>query len=252
MSDELVKTGKIGMRPTGFAAKVQQAREQGKTASTLFDCTQYPNRIVLCIDDSGSMAYTMQHAGLEGRSYSRMDMCKRACEEFLNVCDPRDTALGMYTISTNQEYTLSVSYQHLLNKIRDLRDSGGTPTIETLNKIITKEKVTRVVLVSDGESGAVQSDYENAIYNDADGGFTPMKLTDTSKLVLNKYKESKVLIDTVYIGTEGDNGETEMKLIAEYTGGLYFFFKEGESFRTKFKYLAPAFRAMLTSGEIKL
>lgn len=244
MSDELVKTGKIGMfHKTGFAARVQQASKEGKIASDLFDYTKYPNRIVLCIDDSGSMSYNMAETKLGTITYTRMTVCRKACEEFLNVCDSRDTALGMYTISTGKEFQLSVAYPMLLAEIRQLQDSGGTPTIETLRKIIEKEKVNRVVLVSDGESGAVEYDY---------GEKSNKRLNQNARIVLDVYKERKVLIDTVYIGAEGDNGETEMRLIAEYTGGLFMFFKEGESFRSKFKYLAPAFRGLLVSGEIKL
>lgn len=246
MSDELVKTGKlpIGLK-TGFAAKVQQAQQQGNLASDLFDCSRYPNRIVLCIDDSGSMCTHMTGGDTlteANHPKTRIEMCKKACEEFLSVCNSRDTALGMYTISTGQEYTLSVAYPMLLNKIRELRDSGGTPTISTLDKIITKEKVTRVVLVSDGESGALDYYSENE----------KKPLSPISLSVLNKYKEAKVPVDTVYIGTENDSGQQEMQAIADYTGGLFMFFKSGESFRTKFKYLAPAFRGLLMSGEIKL
>lgn len=264
MSDELVKTGKLGPLKVGFAAKVDQARRSNTLATDLFDCTKYPNRIVLCIDDSGSMSGDMETScscgaislDEDGNCFkchkpidvqSRMTMCRKACEEFLNVCDSRDTALGMYTISTRREYPLTNLYIPLLGYIRELEASGSTPTISTLDKIITKEKVTRVVLVSDGESGALLP----PTY-DEEQCPNLRQLTQTAQAVINKYKERKIPIDTVFIGEQHTEGHFEMETIASETGGLYMFFKSGESFRSKFKYLAPAFRGMLVAGEIKI
>jgi len=251
MSDnKLVPTGKLGPLKTGFASKVDQARKTGNLATELFDCTKYPNRIVLCIDDSGSMSYHMENSDTTKQEFtqSRMEMCRKACEEFLNVCDSRDTALGLYTISTGREYPLTNLYIPLLGYIRELQASGGTPTIATLDKVISKEKVSRVVLVSDGESGAL--DYPH--WGEVDPPNNKRCLNAQTRQTLDKYKTRTIPIDTVYIGTQGDTGEAEMKAIAEYTGGLFMFFKSGESFRSKFKYLAPAFRGMLVAGEIKL
>lgn len=242
-SNKLIPTGKLGPLKVGLAAKVAQAAKQGELATDLFDYTKYPNRIVLCVDDSGSMCSEMVSVN---QYTSRMDVCKKACEEFLNVCDSRDTALGLYTISTGKAFSLPIAYPMLLTEIRQLHDSGDTPTTATLDKIIQHEKVSRVVLISDGESGALA-------WQDFDSKGD--KFQPQTQAVLDKYKEIKAPIDTVFIGSPGDetsSGYKEMKLIAEYTGGLFMFFKEGESFRTKFKYLAPAFRGMLVSGEIKL
>lgn len=254
MSDnnKLVKTGKLSPLKVGMAAKVHTAAQEGGLASQLFDYSNYPNRIVLCIDDSGSMSTRMSDPELKENLHndSRMAMCRKACEEFLNVCDSRDTALGLYTISTGKEFKLSTNYVHLLGEIRNLRDSGGTPTIATLDKIQERENVNRVVIVSDGESGAIQIDYSNDY--DFDRGKRNYKFTTTAIIVLDKFKNKKILIDTVFIGDIGSNGEREMQMIAEYTGGLFLVFKSGESFRTKFKYLAPAFRGMLTSGQVKI
>lgn len=255
-NNKIVPAGKLGPLKVGFSAKVDAARKQGSLATDLFDCTKYPNRIVLCIDDSGSMGGVMDDNLTELPSVhdkvtkTRMEQCRKACEEFLNVCDSRDTALGMYTISTGREYPLTNLYIPLLGYIRELSATGGTPTIQTLDKIITKEKVSRVVLVSDGESGAL-STYGDW-YNLEKGTQGKVEFTQISKQTLDKYKSHSIPIDAVYIGTQGDTGEAEMKAIAEYTGGLYMFFKSGESFRSKFKYLAPAFRGMLMSGEVKI
>jgi hypothetical protein len=252
MSD-IVKTSKLGPLKVGFAARVDNARKTGTLATDLFDHSRYSNRIILVIDDSGSMSSLMEP--VPGNSVerftepkdTRMSTCRKACEEFLNVCDSRDTALGMYTISTGKEYPLTNLYIPLLGYIRELQDSGSTPTIATLDKVITKEKVTRVVLVSDGESGAL---LPGTIDNE--GCPNLRHLTQTAQAVINKYKERKIPIDTVFIGQEHTEGHFEMETIAYETDGLYLFFKSGESFRSKFKYLAPAFRGMLVAGEVKL
>lgn len=134
--NKLAKVGKLGPLRVGFAAKLDEAKKQGTLASELFDCTKYPNRLVLCIDDSGSMGSPME-AITKTKPNSdpweqnrcnpetRMQMCRKACEEFLNVCDSRDTALGMYTISTGQEFNLSIAYPMLLAEVRKLVESGG-------------------------------------------------------------------------------------------------------------------------------
>lgn len=252
-NDKLVKhTPAKNPLKVGMAAKVHTAAQEGRLASQLFDYSNYPNRIMLCIDDSGSMFSKMYSGEVGSKEWNeaktRMLTCKQACEEFLNVCDSRDTALGLYTISTGKEFKLSTNYVHLLGEIRQLHDSGGTPTIATLDKIQEKENVNRVVIVSDGESGAIELQNE---WSD-EGQNNLYKFTKQSLDVLDKYKNKKILIDTVFIGDTGSNGEREMRMIADYTGGLFLVFKSGESFRTKFKYLAPAFRGMLTTGQVKI
>lgn len=249
-NDKLVTTSnitKLSSRSVGMNARVQQAASQGTLASSLLDYTKYPNRIVLLIDDSGSMSTTMSkptdyptekaYEQDSTKNNSRMEICRLACQEFINVCSPHDTALGMYTISTNKDFSLSTNFIHLLSEVKCLEASGGTPTIQRLDNILSKENVTRVVIVSDGESGALN--YDN-------------QFTVRARQTLDVYKEKKIVIDTVFIGTPESNGEREMKLIAEHAGGLFLVFKSGESFRTKFKYLAPAYRGMLVSGEVKI
>jgi hypothetical protein len=241
----------------GMAGRLAAAKQSGGLTHELLDYSRYANRIVLCIDDSGSMSSSMSsptdfpteesYERSTDKYETRMSTCRKACEEFLNVCDSRDTALGMYTISTGRETHLTTAYPLLLADIRGLKASGGTPTMSTLDKIQANENVNRVVVVSDGESGALQ-------YQTYDNEGTPnlSKFSQQAQVVVDKYKEKKIIIDTVFIGDAGSNGEREMKLLAEATGGLFLVFKSGESFRTKFKYLAPAFRGMLTSGQVKI
>jgi hypothetical protein len=93
--------------------------------------------------------------------------------------------------------------------------------------------------------------YHNHNYYDNDGGLD-LKTFDPNP-ILKKYQDAKLKIDTVFIGSEGDfSAVDEMRAISELTDGMYIFFKEGESFAKQFKYLAPAYYAMLTAGAIKL
>jgi hypothetical protein len=233
-NNKLAIPGKLSIRG-GLAGKLQQAKDQGTLASeSLLDFKSYPNRIVIAVDDSGSMSTSMKKVDLSeidtNPRDSRMELAKQACKGFLDVCNPSDTVLGMYTISTNQETPLHWNYKFVDSMIKDLTASGGTPTFEILQKIITKENVTRVVLISDGCSNSgVRQD------------------------VLKQYKSKGVIIDAVFIGTISDtSGISEMKQIAEATGGMFLHFTDAKDFASKFKYLAPAYYGMLTSGELKV
>jgi hypothetical protein len=236
-NNKLVQTGKLGPRKVGLGASLQEARNKGNIASeTVVNFAGYPNRIVIALDDSGSMSSPMNGQSLfeesEHISPSRMNIAKQACEAFLQVCSPSDTVVGLYTISTDKSLSLSWDYKPLYAMLKEVEDSGGTPTFETLDKIKHTENVSRVVLISDGCSNSGIK-YE----------------------ILDLYKNNnpKISIDGVFIGGATDTyGIDEMKRIAEYTGGLFIHFKDASSFASQFKYLAPAFYGMLCSGEIKL
>lgn len=261
MSDKLTTTYtntsnklSIHTKPlNSLAAKLAAAKQTNSLASdNLLDFKQYPNRIVIAVDDSGSMSTSMittdtcKCGGLlltEDLQYcntckkpllrSRMYMAKLACESFLQVCNPSDTVLGMYTISTSIDKSLNWNYTDVTNLIKELSATGGTPTFETLDRIIKKENATRVVLISDGHSSNYTDNREQP--------------------VLTQYKTKNVIIDTVFIGSKDDtSGIREMQTIAETTGGQFIHFTDAKDFASKFKYLAPAYYGMLTSGELKV
>lgn len=247
MSDKLTTTDtnsnklSIHTKPlNSLAAKLAAAKQTNSLASdNLLDFKQYPNRIVIAVDDSGSMSTTMNNVQMEWPGYktstdkSRMQMAKEACESFLQVCNPSDTVLGMYTISTSIDKSLNWNYTEVTNLIKELSATGGTPTFETLDRIIKKENATRVVLISDGHSSSYTDNREHP--------------------VLTQYKTKNIIIDTVFIGSKEDtSGIREMQTIAETTGGQFIHFTDAKDFASKFKYLAPAYYGMLTSGELKV
>lgn len=239
MSDKLTTTDTntnklhIHTKPlNSLAARLAAAKQTNSLASdNLLDFKTYPNRIVIAVDDSGSMSTTMSRWDDDDRKQTRMKTAKLACESFLQVCNPSDTVLGMYTISTSIDKSLNWNYTEITNLIKELTAMGGTPTFETLDRIIKKENVTRVVLISDGHSSSYSVD----------------------QTVLSQYKTKNIIIDAVFIGSKDDtSGIREMQTIAETTGGQFIHFTDAKDFASKFKYLAPTYYGMLTSGELKV
>lgn len=222
-----VKLGTSTLPSFGLKAKLQSAVASG---TTLDNTANAKERIIIVADDSGSMD------GLP------MQQQKKAIAAFLGVCNPLDTAVGI-TPMNRERINLTLVHPMILAKTAGWPDhgGGGTPTFKTLETAL-EQKPTRVVLVSDGQptdGSAIRGSWENP-----DANWHP---------AIDKYKTAAVKIDTVFIGSELDSsGQAEMRAIAELTGGMYIFFKEGESFAKQFKYLAPAYYAMLTAGTIKL
>lgn len=231
-----VKLGTSTLPSFGLKSKLQNAVAQG---TTLDNTANAKERIIIVADDSGSMD------GLP------MQQQKKAIAAFLGVCNPTDTAVGI-TPMNRERINLTLVHPLILSKTAGWPDhgGGGTPTFKTLETAL-EQKPTRVVLVSDGQptdGHARQKDWRD--WNNS----TPVDTTVVEiNPILKKYQEAKIKIDTVFIGEEYDkNSQKEMQDIAELTGGMYIFFKEGESFAKQFKYLAPAYYAMLSAGTIKL
>lgn len=230
-----VKLGTSTLPAFGLKSKLQNAVAQG---TTLDNTANAKERIIIVADDSGSMD------GLP------MQQQKKAIAAFLGVCNPTDTAVGI-TPMNRERINLTLNHPMILAKTSGWpdHDGGGTPTFKTLETAL-EQKPTRVVLVSDGQptdGAAKQKNYRS--WGPEEDSIPGAEINPT----LTKYKTTGVKIDTVFIGSESDSsGQAEMRAIAELTGGIYIFFKEGESFAKQFKYLAPAYYAMLTAGTIKL
>lgn len=238
-----VKLGTSTLPSFGLKSKLQSAAASG---TTLDNTANAKERIIIVADDSGSMD------GLP------MQQQKKAIAAFLGVCNPTDTAVGI-TPMNRERINLTLIHPLILSKTAGWPDygGGGTPTFKTLETAL-EQKPTRVVLVSDGQptdgrtlEAKNDNEWHSRRYYDNDGDLD-LKNYEINR-VIKKYQETKIKIDTVFIGGESDYSSTEeMRAIAELTGGMYIFFKEGESFAKQFKYLAPAYYAMLTAGTIKL
>lgn len=230
-----VKLGTTNAPSWGLKGKLQTAAASG---ATLDNVSAAKERIIIVADDSGSMD------GLP------MEQQKKAIAAFLGVCNPSDTAVGV-TPMNRERINLTMIHPIILSKTAawPINGGGGTPTFGTLAKAL-EQNPSRVVLISDGQP--TDGGAKRAGYREWD---TPQEtpVETTINPILQKYKDKNVKIDTVFIGEEYDtSSQKEMQDIASLTGGMYIFFKEGESFAKQFKYLAPAYYAMLTAGQIKL
>lgn len=226
-----VKLGTSNAPAFGLKSKLSEARAQG---TTLDNTANAKEKIIIVADDSGSM---------DGEP---MQQQKKAIEAFLGVCNPLDTAVGIIPMN-RERINLTMIHPLLLSKVASwpLHGGDGTPMFKSLENALSQQP-TRVVLISDGQPS------DGSAKRSSDFNYEKSS-EDFANPILVKYKAAKIKVDTVFVGVQTDyNGQAEMRAIAELTGGMYIFFKEGESFAKQFKYLAPAYYAQLTAGTIKL
>ncbi len=214
MSDELMKKPEpFKLRqPVGLAAK-KKAAAALDPARAAFNIppAEMPERIGIVFDDSGSMSH--------GYPKDPIDDAHAGCEEFLRSCKPGQTAVTVYPMNADALH-LSTDLPALAVLIDMIPATGGTPALETLEKMLDNEKITRAIMFSDGG------------YSDYSYG-----------RIVAKCKAKKIPVDTVFIGNQDS---IQMQRLAEATGGYYLHFRPGlSSFRESFKYLAPAYRTML-------
>ncbi len=236
LSTNTLASGKLGSANApsfGLKSKLNQA---ASTNTILDNVANAKERIIIVADDSGSM---------DGIPMAQQ---KKAIIEFLGVCNPLDTAVGV-TPMNREKITFTMIHPTIMTKVTGwpLHGGGGTPIFSTLAKAL-EQNPSRVVLVSDGEPTDGSAVHNTRSYYDE-----PIDSNANWHPVIDKYKNAKIKIDTVYIGSfSSERSISEMKAIAELTGGMYIFFKEGESFAKQFKYLAPCYYKELSAGTIKL
>lgn len=224
-TNKLAKGSLFGAKKSALASRIEDAKATQ-------DPLKVENKIFLLVDDSGSM------------SGQKLNDAKKAVSEFLRTCNPQNTSVGLYSFAATN-YPLSCDFI-LLDILKDkLQADYGTPLYNTLGNIINGNQVdgspsfNRVVALSDGSP----TDWDGY---DSDGP------ESTPGPIINSYIVAKIPIDTVYIGLEDtDHGAITLKRIAEWTGGIFLHFKDSGTFAKSFKFLAPAFRAMLTDGKFK-
>jgi Mg-chelatase subunit ChlD len=214
MSNELTKPFQVGPRGSALHQRIAQAKALEKQAEQ--NATSLPNRIALVLDCSGSMS---------GES---IELLKQAGQQFLNSTNPTDTSVCLQTFGLRPEVTrnLTTIKQVLQGDIAKLEASDGTPMAEGLKQVSEDNPITRAVLVSDGAPDSAIAVYE----------------------ACKEYQEKKIPVDTVHIGSS-TNGEEVLRKVAELTGGIYMKFKDIHMFVQSFKYLTPALRGFLMSGD---
>lgn len=198
---------------TGLAARKAKEQELAKANAAarkeirVEDCK---DRIGIVFDDSGSMrGETIKNAIL-------------GTEEFLRSCTPNQTAVAVYPMNA-PGINLTTNLPAAALFVKRIRDSGGTPLLQTLKKMReANPSLTRAIVFSDG----VPDDRQFEAYG--------------------IHKEWGLVVDTVFIGLYA---EGFLKSLAKITGGIFLKFDPSKSnFATAFKYLSPGLRALLTDG----
>lgn len=214
---DIVNKNKIGIKSGGLHSRIAEKAILEEIAPEQFNVNNLPNRIAIMIDTSGSMA---------GDS---IRLLERALEDFIQKSNPNDTAIAVESFPEAVRIDLTNDKQKLWLMTMGLSASGGTPMTYAIEYCIKNYRLTRAIIISDG-----QPDY------------------DPGTELLTQYVDAHIAIDTVHIGNS-TYGEDCLKRISEATGGLFVKFKDIKSFSTAFAFLLPETRAQaaqlfLTSG----
>ena len=168
------------------------------------------DRLGIVFDDSGSMCGSLIQEAKDG------------VVDFLRNLVPNQTASAVYGMN-GIRFKLETNIPYIAGKIYEFEAEGSTPLVSTTIQMLRDNSLlSRLIVFSDGQPDR----------------------HETAELVA-MCKERKVPIDTVYIGADYDSAIGFMRRLAEDTGGTFIHLKPGVSMRSTFKYLAPAYRALL-------
>lgn len=232
MTEENKLTKITPFKPGGLKKGIAANREKYEKTMKDLDPQTVPNRIGLVLDDSGSM-------GKQG-----MDDAHTAVNGFLNNCNNLDTSIAVYPMNAASK-PLILDYDIIRALVNGIWATGSTPLYGSLQRLIEKEKITRGVVFSDGSptDSSCLSKEKQSFWGTDDGAL--------ARAVVKSYVEKEIPIDTIYIGMSEGSGYEEMKELARLTNGVFIHFKDSSSLAKNLKYLAPKYRALLMSPEIK-
>jgi Mg-chelatase subunit ChlD len=228
---------KIPIKPPfgGLKKGILVNKAEFDTYMTSIDPKTVPNRLGLIIDDSGSM-------GDDGMKNAHM-----AVQGFTANCNMKDTSIAVYPLNREAQH-LICNFDLVNLYVSSLLPTGGTPIYTVLDKLITKESITRAILFSDGSP----TDSTCSVTEEIPNNFSwAPKTPEQAMRVVKLFTEKEIPIDTIYIGSDGSAGYKEMKELARLTNGTFIHFKDSHSLATGLKYLSPKFRALLANPEIK-
>jgi len=215
----LVNKNKIGIKSGGLHSRIAEKDllEKITPPSEVEDVNNLPNRIAIMIDTSGSMA---------GDSIKNLE---RALEDFIQKANMTDTAIAVESFPEQVRIELTNDKPRLWFLTMGLKAGANTPMVEAMQYCLTSYKMTRAIIISDGQPDV-----------------------DPSTELIASYASKEIAIDTVHIGLS-ESGEACLKRISEATGGLFVKFKDVKSFATAFAFLLPetreqAARLLLGSG----
>lgn len=177
------------------------------------------NRLVLILDDSGSMN------GISGDK-SKIDHLRDAIQGFLAQCDFSNTAVAITTMNKSLTTPLDRQGSLLQMQASGIHAIGSTPMAEAMEAALMSYSMTRAILVSDG-------------------GYTGANPIEQARA----YANAEIACDCVHIGDD-TSGERILQDIAEITHGIFIKFTDVASFGRNFKYLTPGLYGMLTTGTV--
>jgi|ERR1035437_7800505 Mg-chelatase subunit ChlD len=215
---DIVSKNKIGIKSGSLHARIAEGELLKSIApsETKTDVNELPNRIAIMIDVSGSM---------HGES---IKLLEQALQDFIQKSNPSDTAIAVESFPEQVRIELTNDKMKLWMLCMGLTANGGTPMNKAMQYCLDNYKMTRAILISDGQPDEGPS--------------------SQAKDFLCR----KVPIDTVHI-SESTTGEQCLRDMSEATGGLFVKFKDVNSFATAFAFLLPETRAnaatlFLTNG----
>lgn len=230
LSRPILDKGKLkaGRSASPFQQRVNQAKAVEHDAST------FPNRICLMLDFSSSMST------MEKDNKTRFELLRDAVDNFIQRCNFVDTAIALRSFPPKLEVALTTNPVVAQNMLMGSFPAGGTPLRQCVERCLEDVPMTRAVIVSDGQAAdwydfAFSKDYVEEV-----GG---------THSILDRYKQAGIPIDCVHISADSA-GEDLLRRIAAITGGIFIKFTDVSAFASAFGFLAPTYRAMLTSGQV--
>ena len=220
MANELSKPNKITVGG-GLHSRLKAA-EVLKEITPQVDVRQFPNRLSIIVDFSGSMDEGATGSWKDDNRKSKLDLLKEAVQDFALRSNPQDTAIAVESFPRGFRVELTNDTQQIYMRMIGASTLGSTPMSEGMYGALDNHSPTRAMLISDG---------------DHDSSDDPFRAAE-------KYKSKEIIVDTVHIGNS-TRGEEALKRIAAITGGLYIKFKDVSSFATSFHWLLPESRAQI-------
>jgi len=218
----LITTRKIGPAADSLQERLRKSH-QAKAAEQANGGTK-PNRILLLLDISGSMA-SPDYGGSD--TTPKIEHLRNALQGFAESINSVDTSVAAATFPWKEGLILNPTSEQALIHLHAMRldACGDTPMGQTMERGLSIFSITRGIIISDGDQ--------------TDGGrcFT----------AASQYAEARIPLDCVHIGSS-EGGEETMKRIASTTGGLYIKFKDVGSFAKSLKYLSPQLRPLLADS----
>lgn len=199
-----------------------KAAEVLKEIAPSVDVRQYPNRLAIVADFSGSMADRASGSWKDETLKTKLQLLQEAVQDFALRSNPADTAIAVESFPRGFRIELTNDPQEVYLKMCGVTTLGDTPMGSGIFGALENHSPTRCMLISDGEA------------TDGDHSYTAAEAC----------KKKEIIIDCVHIGNSS-HGEERLKRIAEITGGMYIKFKDVQSFSANFHWLLPESRAQI-------